>query len=217
MKIPILIEVTEDHRFRATGGEPFAAPVEADTPEAALDKMKRGVLNRMAQGGRIAALDLPGGSNPWLQVFGMFQDDPALRRVAAGNPRQSTYRQRYRRRSLTAYHRWREAGRPASHRRRPRHSVRRCGHRSDRAGSGSDPLELTDRGATRCLVDSRTLPAYSDPIGVASGRTAAGLYGYNQKHPRHTPKEPLATGSPTERSRRLAIVGPPSSNIDRRH
>ena len=66
MKIPILIEVTEDHRFRATGGEPFAAAVEADTPEAALDKMRRGVVERMAQGARIAALDLPGGSNPWL-------------------------------------------------------------------------------------------------------------------------------------------------------
>ena len=64
MKSPILIEVTEDHRFRATGGEPFAGAVEADTPEAALDKMRRGVF------------DLPGGSNPWLQVFGMFQDDP---------------------------------------------------------------------------------------------------------------------------------------------
>ena len=76
MKIPILIEVTEDHRFRATGGEPFAAAVEGDTPEAALDKMRRGILERMAQGGRIAALDLPGGSNPWHQVFGMFQDDP---------------------------------------------------------------------------------------------------------------------------------------------
>ena len=74
MKIPILIEVTEDHRFRATGGEPFATVVEADAPEAALDKMRRGILERMAQGGRIAALDLPDGSNPWHQVFGMFQD-----------------------------------------------------------------------------------------------------------------------------------------------
>ena len=76
MRIPILIEVTEDQRFRATGGEPFAAAVEADTPEAALDKMRRGILERMAQGGRIAALDLPSGANPWHQVFGMFQDDP---------------------------------------------------------------------------------------------------------------------------------------------
>ena len=42
--------VTENHRFRATGGEPFAA-VEADTPEAALDKMRRGIVERMAQGG----------------------------------------------------------------------------------------------------------------------------------------------------------------------
>ena len=76
MKIPVLIEVTQDHRFRATGGEPFATAVEADIPEAALDKMRRGILERMAQGGRIAALDLPGGPNPWHQVFGMFRDDP---------------------------------------------------------------------------------------------------------------------------------------------
>ena len=69
-------QVTEDHRFRATGGEPFAAAVEADTAEAALDKMTRGILERMAQGGRLAALDLPGGLNPWHQVYGMFQDDP---------------------------------------------------------------------------------------------------------------------------------------------
>ena len=48
MKIPVLIEVTENHRFRATGGVPL----------------------------RIAALDLPGASHPWHRVFGMFQDDP---------------------------------------------------------------------------------------------------------------------------------------------
>ena len=42
MKIPILIEATEDQRFRATGGEPFASAVEADTPEAALDEIKKG-------------------------------------------------------------------------------------------------------------------------------------------------------------------------------
>lgn len=42
MKIPILIEATEDQRFRATGGGPFASSVEADTPKAALDEMKTG-------------------------------------------------------------------------------------------------------------------------------------------------------------------------------
>ena len=51
MKIPILIEVTENDRSRATRGEPFAPAVEADTPEAALDKMRRGIVERMAQGG----------------------------------------------------------------------------------------------------------------------------------------------------------------------
>ena len=76
MKIPVLIEVTEDHRFRATGGEPFAPAVEADTAEAALDMMRRGILERVAQGGRIAAIDLPAGTSPWRQVFGIFDDDP---------------------------------------------------------------------------------------------------------------------------------------------
>ena len=76
MKIPILIEVTENDRPRATRGEPFAPAVEADTPEAPLHKMRRGIVERMAQGGRIAALDLPGGSHPWHRVLGMFQDDP---------------------------------------------------------------------------------------------------------------------------------------------
>lgn len=76
MKIPILIEATEDQRFRATGGEPFASAVEADTPEAALDEIRKGIVARVARGGRIEVLDLPADSNPWHEGFGMFRDDP---------------------------------------------------------------------------------------------------------------------------------------------
>ena len=76
MKIPILIEATSDHRYRATGGEPFVDSVEADTPEAALEKMKRMIDDRVARGDRILSLDVPEGANPWLDGAAMFRDDP---------------------------------------------------------------------------------------------------------------------------------------------
>ena len=52
------------------------------------------MLERMAQGARIAALDLPGGSNPWLQVFGMFQDDPLFHEWLQAINENRRYRQR---------------------------------------------------------------------------------------------------------------------------
>jgi hypothetical protein len=76
MKIPILIEATPEQRYRATGGEPFVDSVEAETPEAALAKMKQRIADRVARGARIATLDLPDGPNPWLEGAGMFRDDP---------------------------------------------------------------------------------------------------------------------------------------------
>lgn len=76
MKIPILIEATEGQRFRATGGGPFASSVEADTPKAALDEIRRWIIARVERGGRIEVVDVPDGSNPWLEGFGMFRDDP---------------------------------------------------------------------------------------------------------------------------------------------
>ena len=71
-----VIETTSQQRYRATGGEPFVGSVEAETPEAALEKMKQLIDDRVAQGARIAALDLPNGANPWLDGAGMFRDDP---------------------------------------------------------------------------------------------------------------------------------------------
>ena len=76
MKIPILIESTSEQCYRATAGEPFEVSVEAETPAAALEKMKHLIDHRMAQGARIVALDLPDDANPWLEGAGMFRDDP---------------------------------------------------------------------------------------------------------------------------------------------
>jgi hypothetical protein len=76
MKIPILIEATSEQCYRAMGGEPFAGSVEAATPEAALEKMKKLIDDRVAQGTRIVVVDLPDVANPWLEGAGMFRDDP---------------------------------------------------------------------------------------------------------------------------------------------
>ncbi len=76
MKIPIFIEPTSDQRFRATGGSPLVDSVEADTPDAAIEKIKELIEERVAKGARIASIELPDGVNPWLAGAGMFCDDP---------------------------------------------------------------------------------------------------------------------------------------------
>lgn len=76
MKIPVLIEATSDHRYRATGGEPFVGSVEGDSPNAALEQMRKLIHDRVSQGALIAALELPEGTNPWLDGAGVFKDDP---------------------------------------------------------------------------------------------------------------------------------------------
>jgi hypothetical protein len=61
----------------ARGGEkPFGGGVEADSPEAVLEKIKQQIKERVAQGARIAALEVPLSDNPWLEGAGMFRDDP---------------------------------------------------------------------------------------------------------------------------------------------
>ena len=76
MKIPILIEATPDHRYRAEGAEPFVGSVEADSPDAALEQMRKLIDDRLSKGALVAALELPDGANPWLDGAGMFRDDP---------------------------------------------------------------------------------------------------------------------------------------------
>ena len=76
MKIPILIEPISPQRYRATGSEPFVGSVEAETPDAALAKMKQLIDERLAHGAHIALIDLPSGTNPWLDMAGIFHDDP---------------------------------------------------------------------------------------------------------------------------------------------
>lgn len=74
MKIPILIEAA-GVRFRASTGELFVARAEGDSPEEALELMKRQIEHRV-QGARIEMFELPNGENPWLAGAGMLRDEP---------------------------------------------------------------------------------------------------------------------------------------------
>ena len=76
MKIPVLIETISGQRYRATGGEPFGGSAEGETPEAALQEMRRCIEDRVANGARIATLDLPDERIPWAGGPGMFRDSP---------------------------------------------------------------------------------------------------------------------------------------------
>lgn len=76
MKIPILIEPISHERYRATGSEPFVGSVEAETPDAALAKTRQLIDDRLAHGARIAIIDVPSSADPWLDMAGIFHDDP---------------------------------------------------------------------------------------------------------------------------------------------
>ena len=76
MKIPILIEPLPGDRYRATASEPFVGRVEAETPDAALAKLRALIADRLARGARIAEIELPQEPNPWLEGAAMLRDGP---------------------------------------------------------------------------------------------------------------------------------------------
>ena len=76
MKVTVLVEPLAEQIYRASGGAPFGGSVEAESPEAAVAKLGESIRMRLAQGGRIAVLDVPADGNFWLAGAGMFRDDP---------------------------------------------------------------------------------------------------------------------------------------------
>ncbi len=76
MRIPIFVEPIADNCYRASGGAMVVDSVEAETADAAVEKMKRVIEDRVARGARVVAIDCPDGANPWLAGVGMFREDP---------------------------------------------------------------------------------------------------------------------------------------------
>lgn len=68
MDLPILIEPLEGGRFRARAGEPFAASVEAGSPEEARSQLELLLRQRLQTGSLLATVHLGNGAVPLEQA-----------------------------------------------------------------------------------------------------------------------------------------------------
>lgn len=75
MQIPVLVEPVAGNGYRATGGEPFALSAEGDTPDAALNKLRELIGQRVA-GAIVVPLEVGAHTDAWAGGAGMFRDEP---------------------------------------------------------------------------------------------------------------------------------------------
>jgi hypothetical protein len=79
MQIPILVEPTAEHNFRASTGAPLHLHVEASTQDEAVDRLRQLIEHRLAAGAQLVELNLPSTqSHPLAKYVGMFKDNPLL-------------------------------------------------------------------------------------------------------------------------------------------
>jgi hypothetical protein len=78
MKIPVLVQSENSNGFRAELLPSAALIGEGSTPEAAMDKLREAIQTRIDQGAKIAYVELEEVQNPWLQLVGVYKDDPYL-------------------------------------------------------------------------------------------------------------------------------------------
>ena len=81
MQIPILIEPIAGNGYRATGGPPLAASVEAPTREEALARLKELLDARLRNGAEVVPLETAPQPHPLAEFAGMFKDDPYFEEV----------------------------------------------------------------------------------------------------------------------------------------
>ena len=78
MKIPVLVQSENGNGFRAEilPSETFFA--EGSTAEDAMEKLRGKIQARIDQGAELACLEFAEKENPWLQLIGVYKDDPYL-------------------------------------------------------------------------------------------------------------------------------------------
>ncbi len=79
MEIPVLIEPTSSHGFRARGCEPFAIIAEGPTQQEALQNLRTLIEGKITAGAMIVSMEFPNGNNSWLRKAGIWdKDDPLV-------------------------------------------------------------------------------------------------------------------------------------------
>ena len=79
MEIPVLIEPLPPGGFRARSGEPLALTAEGATQEEALQKLREMVTKRIADGARMASVEVGLSEHPLARFAGTWApDDPFI-------------------------------------------------------------------------------------------------------------------------------------------
>ena len=81
MQIAVIIEPLPGTGFRARTGEPLSITAEASTSDEALSKVRRALAERLSNGIRVAAIELPTRTDPWKAMAGCFRDNPMFDEV----------------------------------------------------------------------------------------------------------------------------------------
>jgi hypothetical protein len=76
MQIPVLVERVKGNGYRARGAEPFAVSAKGATREEALTKLRAKIQARLKNGSEIVGLEIGPQPDPWMELAGMFKDDP---------------------------------------------------------------------------------------------------------------------------------------------
>lgn len=78
MKIPVLVQSENGNGFRAEILSAHTLSAEGATVEVALENLRGKIQDRLDHGARIATLEVAESQNPWLQLIGVYKDDPYL-------------------------------------------------------------------------------------------------------------------------------------------
>src|SRR5581483_3024687 len=76
MQIPVLVERVKGNGYRASGKDPFAVSAKGATREEALAKLRAKIETRLKNGTEIVGLELGPEPDPWMELAGVFNDDP---------------------------------------------------------------------------------------------------------------------------------------------
>jgi len=76
MQIPVLVERVKGNGYRARGKDPFAVSARGATRAEALAKLRAKIQTRLKKGTEIVGLEVGPQPDPWMEMAGMFKDDP---------------------------------------------------------------------------------------------------------------------------------------------
>ena len=78
MKIPVLVQSENGNGFRAEVLPSQTLVAEGSTAADAMENLRGLIQERIDHGAEIAYLEFAEKQNPWLQLIGVYKDDPYL-------------------------------------------------------------------------------------------------------------------------------------------